>query len=106
VKQFINDYKQATGRDPDSWYAATAYDSVRILAAAIEKAGTTDKRAIRDALATTELKNSILPGQVLKFAPNGQCDYPFVIVQNKPGNQVDIVYPKDAATGQPIAPNP
>ena len=106
VKQFVNDYKQFTGHDPDSWYAAPAYDSMRILAASIEKAGSMDKTAIRDALSKAELKDSILPGQVLKFGPNGQCGYPFVIVQNKPENKVDIIYPRDAATGDPILPNP
>jgi branched-chain amino acid transport system substrate-binding protein len=106
VKQFNTDYKQFTGHDPDSWYPATAYDGMRILAAAIEKAGTTDKKAIRDALSTIELKDSILPGKSLKFGPNGQCSYPFVIVQNKPDSKVDIVFPKDAATGDAIAPNP
>jgi hypothetical protein len=29
-----------------------------------------------------------------------------VIVQNKPGDKVDIVYPPDAATGEAIAPKP
>jgi branched-chain amino acid transport system substrate-binding protein len=106
VKQYITDYKQFTGHDVDSWYSAPAYDGMRILAAAIEKAGSTDKKAIRDALATVELKDSVLPGQSLKFGPNGQCNYPFVIVQNKPDNKVDIVYPKDAATGDAVAPNP
>ena len=106
VKQFITDYKAFTGHDPDSWYAATAYDAMRILAQAIEKAGSTDKKAIRDALSTAELKQAIVPGGVLKFGPNGQCGYPFVIVQNKPDNKVDIVYPKDAATGDSVVPNP
>jgi branched-chain amino acid transport system substrate-binding protein len=106
VKQFINDYKAFTGHAPDSWYAAPAYDGMRILAQAIESAGSTDKKAIRDALAKAELKDAILPGGKLSFGPNGQCGYPFVIVQNKPGGKVDIVYPKDAATGEPVAPNP
>jgi branched-chain amino acid transport system substrate-binding protein len=106
VKKFIDDYKAAYGRPPDSWYAATAYDSMRILAQAIEAAGSTDGSKIRDALAKAELKGSLLPGQVLKFSANGQADYPFLVTQNKPGDKVDIVYPKDAATGQPIAPKP
>ncbi|HYA97711.1 MAG TPA: amino acid ABC transporter substrate-binding protein [Methylomirabilota bacterium] len=106
VKQFIEDYKAFTGHPPDSWYAAPAYDGMRILAQAIEKAGSTDKKAIRDALAKAELKGSVLPGGKLDFGPNGQCAYPFVIVQNQPGNKVEIVFPKDAATGKPIAPNP
>ena len=106
AKKFIDDYKQAYGRPPDSWYAATAYDAMRILAKAIEAAGSTDKKKIRDALAKEQLKDSLVPGGVLKFGANGQTDYPFVIVQNKPGDKVDIVYPKDAATGPPVAPNP
>lgn len=106
VKQFIDDYKQFTGRPPDSWYAATAYDAMRILAQAIQQAGSTDKTKIRDALRKAELKSSLLPGQVLKFGANGQAGYPFVIVQNQPGGKIEIVYPKDAATGQVIAPTP
>ena len=106
AQQFVTDYKAAYGRGPDSWYAATAYDAMRILAQAIEQAGTLNKTKIRDVLAKTELKGSLLPGQVLKFGPTGQAGYPFLVTQNKPENKVDIVYPKDAATGPPVAPIP
>ncbi len=106
VKQFLADYKQFTGHDPDSWYAATAYDALRILAAAITQAGSTDKTKIRDALRKVSLTDSLLPGGVLKFEPNGQAAYPFVIVQNQPGGKVELVYPKSAATAAPIAPVP
>jgi len=106
VKQFVSDYKQFTGHDPDSWYAATAYDATRILVHAIQQAGSTDKTKIRDALRKAELKDSLLPGTVLKFGANGQAGYPFVIVQNQPGGKVEIVYPKNGATAEPIAPTP
>ena len=106
AKKFTDDYKQFTGHDVDSWYAAPAYDAMRILAQAIESAGSLDKTKIRDALRKAELKNSVLPGQALKFGANGQSAYPFVITQNKPGGKVDIVFPKDAATGEAIAPTP
>ncbi|HEX9223849.1 MAG TPA: ABC transporter substrate-binding protein, partial [Candidatus Acidoferrales bacterium] len=106
VKKFIADYKAFTGHEPDSWYPAPAYDAVRALANSIERAGSLDRKAIRDALRTVELKDSLLPGQVLRFGKNGQIATPFVIVQNKPGGAVDIVYPKDAATGETIAPTP
>jgi branched-chain amino acid transport system substrate-binding protein len=106
VKRFAADYQAATGHPPDSWYPATAYDAVRVLAAAIERAGSLSKSAIRDQLRTVELKDSLLPGQVLHFGKNGQVSTPFVIVQNKPGDQVDIVFPPDAATGEAIAPKP
>jgi len=106
AKKFAADYKAFTGHDVDSWYAAPAYDAVRILAKAIETAGSLDKDKIRDALKKVELTDSVLPGQKLKFAANGQAEYPFVITQNKPDNKVDIVFPKDAATGDPVAPIP
>jgi len=106
VKAFVNQYKSFTGHDLDSYYAAPAYDGVRILAKAIEAAGVLDKTAIRDALRKAQLDDSLLPGQVLKFGPNGQASYPLFILQNKPGNKVDIVWPKDAATGEPVAPIP
>jgi branched-chain amino acid transport system substrate-binding protein len=106
AKKFVDEYKAEYGRPPDSWYAAIAYDAMRILAQAIEAAGSTDGTAIRNALAKAQLKNSLVPGQVLKFGSNGQTDYPFLVTQNKPGDKVDIVYPKDAATGSPIVPRP
>ena len=106
VKKFADEYKAFTGHAVDSWYAATAYEAMRALAAAITAAGKLDKTAIRDQLRKLLMKDSLVPGQVLKFGKNGQVDYPFVIVQNKPGGTADIVYPKDAATGPPIAPVP
>ena len=106
VKKFSDDYQAFVGHAPDSWYPATAYDATRALATAIEQAGSLNKTAIRDHLRTVELKDSLLPGQVLRFGPNGQINTPFVIVQNKPGDKVDIVYPPDAATGEATAPKP
>lgn len=106
AKKFAEEYKAFTGHDVDSWYAAPAYDGMRILAKAIETAGSLDKTAIRNALKKVELADSVLPGQKLKFSANGQAEYPFVITQNKPDNKVDIVFPKDAATGEAVAPIP
>jgi len=106
VKKFADAYQASTGHKVDSWYAATAYEAMRGLAQAITAAGKLDKTAIRDQLRKLQMTDSLVPGQVLKFGSNGQVGYPFVIVQNKPGGVVDIVYPKDAATGQPIAPTP
>jgi len=106
AKKFVTDYTAFAGHAPDSWYAAIAYDAMRILAQSIERAGSLDKAAIRDQLRSGDLKNSLVPGQTLKFESNGQAAYPFVIVQNKPNGKVDIVYPPDAATGPAVAPMP
>ncbi|MFI5339148.1 MAG: amino acid ABC transporter substrate-binding protein [Candidatus Methylomirabilales bacterium] len=102
VSAFDQAYKKKYGRDPDSFYPATAYDSVRALAAAIEAAGSLDRTAVRDALRKVRLTDSLLPGQVLEFQKNGQAMSPFVIVQNKPGDKVDFVYPEDTKTGEVV----
>jgi branched-chain amino acid transport system substrate-binding protein len=106
VKKFVADYEAFTGHKVDSWYAATAYEAVRALAAAVQATGKLDKTGIRDNLRKLQMRDSLVPGQVLKFGPNGEASYPFLIMQNKPGGKVDIVYPRDSATGEPIAPTP
>lgn len=102
VTAFVQAYKAKYNRAPDSFYPATAFDSVRVLAAAIEAAGSLDRTAIRDALRKVRLTDSLLPGQVLEFQKNGQVMAPFVIVQNKPGNKMDFVYPQDTKTGEVV----
>ena len=77
---------------------------MRGLAAAIEKGGALKKTTIRDELRKLDLRESLLPGQVLRFGKGGQVDTPFVIVQNKPGGRVDLVYPKDATNGEAVVP--
>ena len=105
VKAWTARYKAATGTTPQ-WYHATAYETVRALLAAISKAGSTKPEAIRAALASLELKDSILPGGVLRYSKTGQAILPFVVTQNKPGGKIDLVWPKDSRTGPPVAPVP
>ena len=105
VKAFNAKWKAAAGSDPQ-WYHATAYETVRALLAAIRSAGNLKPEAIRAALAKVELKDSILPGGVLKFTSTGQAVLPFVVTQNKPGDKVDIVWPREAKTGEAVAPVP
>lgn len=105
VRAFNAKWKAATGSDPQ-WYHACAYETVRALAAAIHKAGSLKPDAIRKALASVELKDSILPGGVLKFSASGQAILPFVVTQNKPGDKVDIVWPVSSKTGEAVAPIP
>jgi len=48
----VADYKAKYGQTPDA-LAALAYDAARVLAAAIEKAGSTDGPKVRDAIGAT-----------------------------------------------------
>ncbi|GAC1433637.1 MAG: ABC transporter substrate-binding protein [Thermoanaerobaculia bacterium] len=105
VKAFDAKWKAATGAAPQ-WYHACAYETVRALAAAIHKAGSLKPEAIRNGLASVELKDSILPGGVLKFSRTGEATLPFVVTQNKPDGKLDLVWPKQDKTGEPVAPIP
>ena len=53
VRKFVDAYKAKYGAEPDS-IAALTYDATRILADAITRAGSTEGKRIRDALASTK----------------------------------------------------
>jgi branched-chain amino acid transport system substrate-binding protein len=53
VREFVEKYEQRFGAKPDS-LAALGYDSARVLADAIKRAGTTDGAKLRDAIAVTK----------------------------------------------------
>lgn len=56
VKNFVDSYTKKYNKTPDC-FAALSYDTAKILVKAIEKANSTDGTAIRDALATMEIKS-------------------------------------------------
>jgi len=105
VKEFNARYKKETGVEPQ-WYHAMAYETTRALLNAISKAGSLEPEKIRAALASLRMEKSIVPAQVLYFTKTGQADVPFVVTQNKPGGKVDLVWPKEDATGPAVAPIP
>jgi branched-chain amino acid transport system substrate-binding protein len=55
IRTFYRDYKAAYGTDPENAFAALGYDTVGLVADAIKRAGSDDPKAIRDALAATNL---------------------------------------------------
>ena len=55
VQAFIRNYKARFGEEPDPG-AALAYDTVHVLAKAIERAGGLDRTKIRDALRATAIR--------------------------------------------------
>ncbi len=105
ARAFAEKY-QRTYNEPAEWFAALAYETVRVMAKAIEDAGTLDKTKIRDALAKMDMKNSLVAGGRVWFEPNGQINNDYVMMQNLPGGKVALIYPKDVATAQAIVPIP
>ncbi len=53
VRQFVAAYRKAYGQPPENAFAALGYDTLRLVADALERAGSTDRAKLRDALAAT-----------------------------------------------------
>jgi branched-chain amino acid transport system substrate-binding protein len=83
--------------------AGPAYAVIQILADAIQRAGSIDRDAIRDAIAATNLTNIVI-GSV-SFNPDGTGKVTTIINQYQAGQQV-LVWPPDQAAGTLIYPAP
>lgn len=109
VKEFAERYEEAykeEGLTATSWYPALAYATARTLFKAIEDAGSLDPEKIRQALVNMDMTGSIVVGQRVYFAENGQIDNPYVMTQNMPDGTTIILYPPDAVTGEAVLPIP
>ena len=82
VKGFVEKYQEKYGTLPDT-FSALGYDAARLLAGAIQRAGSTDPAAVRDALAqTTDFQG--VTGQI-SFDANRNASKPGLIVTVKDG---------------------
>lgn len=52
--RFFDAYAAAHGKEPDNHFAAVGYDACRVIEAAVVSAGSTEPKAVRDALAELE----------------------------------------------------
>ena len=104
-RQFVDAFRAKYGRDPE-WYQALGYETARALFTAIQKANSVGHEAVRSALARLKME-SILPGGQLTFPTQSgqQAQNPFVVQQNQNGKS-PIIFPKDVANADGIAPNP
>lgn len=80
VQAFIKEFRRRAGRDPNL-HAACAYDSMMILAQAIEKAGF-DRKAIRDALAATKNFQGITGSITFTKVGDVVRKYKIMVVEN------------------------
>ncbi len=54
VQEFVDSYTRMFGKKPESGFAALGYDTVMLLAQAIERAGVADSEKVREALSKTD----------------------------------------------------
>ncbi len=83
-------HQQRFGRPADV-LVGPAYACVQIVANAIQRAGSLDHTAIRDAIAATNMTTVVGP---VRFRPDGTGIVPTVIVQWQSGQQ-QLVWPRD-----------
>jgi branched-chain amino acid transport system substrate-binding protein len=106
-KAFVEAFKARYGGREPEWFQALAYETARTLFTAIQQAGTADREAVRNKLASLKM-DSLLPGGTVEFKPEfgGQVQNPFVIQQNQPDGTSPIIYPKDVAGAAGVGANP
>ena len=101
VKELNDAHVKKVGRPADP-IAGPAYACVQILAAAIDKAGSTDRDKIRDAIAATNMPTVV---GAVKFRPDGTGTVGAVFLQWLNGKQ-EMVWPREGATAKLAYPAP
>jgi branched-chain amino acid transport system substrate-binding protein len=92
-RKFTDTWKAKFNVTPD-WFQALAYDTARVLYAGVTRAGTLDGDKVRDALAGLEFTGSLVPGGKISFDSTGKPKTVYVMTQNLPDNQVQLVWPQ------------
>jgi branched-chain amino acid transport system substrate-binding protein len=82
VKNFVEKYRAKYGSAPDT-FAALGYDAARLLAAAVQRSGTADSTAIRDAIAKTAGFEGVTG--LISFDSNRNASKPGLVITVKDG---------------------
>src|SRR5262247_3431850 len=101
VKELNDAHEKKFGRPSDP-IVGPAYACVQILAAAITRAGSTDREKVRDAIAASDVTTVIGP---VKFRPDGTGIIQAAFAQWQHGKQ-ELVWPKEFATAPLAYPAP
>jgi branched-chain amino acid transport system substrate-binding protein len=106
VQRFVADYRRLFGSAPDS-FSATAYDAARIMLAAIERAPSLERAAVRDSLAATHDFNGVTGA--VTFNPERNAVKPIVVVRIGDNGRQTVeahVTPEDVAPPATPTPSP
>jgi branched-chain amino acid transport system substrate-binding protein len=81
----------------------SAYSCVQIIADAIERAGNLDRKAIRDAMADTNMMTAMGP---IKFLEDGSADFDYIVIVQHQNGKAECVNPRQYASAPFIYPFP
>lgn len=100
MKKLAADFKAAYGEDIRT-SSVLAYECVRVIAQALEKAGSSDPKKLRDAIAGLSFDSLMAFTGPVRFDPSGQNTSAVPIVMQVQNGQVKQVFPKDIAEAEP-----
>jgi branched-chain amino acid transport system substrate-binding protein len=105
TKMAFKHYKEAYGTEmgPSTVFA---YQPVYVLADAIERAKSTDREAIREALTKTNLTDHILPQGPIVFGPDGQNKNAQAAMMQILGGKTLVVWPEKYSEAKWTFPQP
>ncbi|QDQ00549.1 ABC transporter substrate-binding protein [Lysinibacillus fusiformis] len=96
-------YKEAYGREMGP-NAAYSYMATTVLLDAIERAGSTDREAIRKALTETNLEDHILPQEAIQFDEKGQNINAKAVLNQITDGASKVVGPAEYLEVEPVYP--
>jgi branched-chain amino acid transport system substrate-binding protein len=103
TKKLVDEYKK-TYNDDIRTAAVLSYDAVRVIAAALEKAGDASPKKVRDAIAETKLDSLIAQDGPITFTDTGENENAAPILMQVVGGTVKQVFPDKYAETKPVYP--
>jgi branched-chain amino acid transport system substrate-binding protein len=97
IKEVNEGFKAMTGLDLTTVSAMT-YSNIYTMKDALERAGSTDREKIREALANTNITSGramILPFERIKFDETGQNPYQRMVVSQFFNKKIRVIFPKE-----------
>lgn len=106
AKSVIAEYNKRYTKVIFQSHAVHAYNATLVLIDALERAGTADAAKLRDAIASTSLKEHIAPGGPIEFGSTGQNKNAMATLQQVQKREIKVVLPDEYSDATPVFPIP
>lgn len=96
-------YQQTYGEEIRTG-AVLAYDAVRVVADGLERAGSADPTALRDAIAETDMESLVAQDGPIRFTEKGENENAAPILMQVQDGKIVQTYPQEKAEADPVYP--
>ncbi len=105
TKKAFAHYKEVYGTDMGA-STVFSYQAIYVIADALERAASTDREAIREALTKTNFSDHILPQGPIVFGPDGQNKNAAAAIMQIQDGEIKVVWPAKYAQAKLVFPVP